>query len=197
MLLYYYFSNSIVRRFFWGRLSSLLNLSEVHPQDVILEIGFGSGIVFPSLADLCKLVIGIDIVNLCDFEIVKNMCKSENIKEKVELLRGDAQSISLQQETCDIVVAMDVLEHIPDLSRSMKEIKRILKRDGSFLACVPMENFYRRTARKLFNLPGLHEDEHFYKEILDSIRLEFQVTKTKLYPAILPICVLLSARKRN
>jgi ubiquinone/menaquinone biosynthesis C-methylase UbiE len=197
MLLYYYFSNSIIRHFFWGRLSSLLNLRRVRPQDKILEIGFGPGIVFPSLANLCNLVIGIDIFDLCNFETVKNMCKSEKIEEKVELLRGDAQNISLRQETCDIAIAMDVLEHIPDLSRSMKEIERILKRDGSFLACIPMENFYRRTARRLFDLPPLHEDEHFYKEILDSIESSFRITKMKLYPSILPVCILLSAKKKN
>jgi ubiquinone/menaquinone biosynthesis C-methylase UbiE len=196
MLLYYYYSNSIVRRFFWGRLSSLLSLVD-WPQDTVLEIGFGPGVLFPSLANLSTLVVGTDLFDLEDFELVRNMCRSLRIEEKVRLLRGDAQNISLQQETCDIAIAMDVLEHIPDLSRSMKEIERILKRDGSFLACIPMENFYRRTARRLFDLPALHEDEHFYKEILDNIESSFRITKMKLYPSMLPVCILLSAKKKN
>jgi ubiquinone/menaquinone biosynthesis C-methylase UbiE len=204
MLLYYYSSNSIVRYYFWNRLRSLLNLAKFRPEDTVLEIGFGPGIIFPSLADVSNLIIGIDPLlqwipcspSSC-FRIVKKMCKSEGIEGKVELVRGDAQNIPLQQEICDVVIATDVLEHVPDLSRSMREIERILKRDGTFLACIPMENFYRRNARRLFNLPGLSTDEHFYKEILGAIESVFRITKMQPYPRILPISVLVSARRKN
>lgn len=204
MLVYYYSSNSIVRHYFWNRLRSLLDLAKFRPQDTVLEIGFGPGIVFPSLANVCSLIVGVDPMlewipgsPSRGFKIVKNMCKSEGIERKVELIRGDGQNIPLDREICDIVIATDVLEHIQDLSRSMKEIGRILKRDGSFLACVPMENIYRRNARRLFGLPGLSTDEHFYKEILDTIESVFQITKMKPYPRVLPISILLSARRKN
>lgn len=204
MLVYYYSSNSIVRYFFWGRISSLLSFTEFHPLDRVLEIGFGPGIMFPTLANVCDQVVGIDpLLNIepgppsSGFETVKNMCKAEAIKDKVEVLRGDGQNIPLQQETCDIVIAMDVLEHLPDLLRSLKEIARILKKNGSFLACIPMENLYRRTARRLFRLPELHEEEHFYKDILDDIKSVFSIAKMRMYPAILPICINLNAKKRS
>jgi ubiquinone/menaquinone biosynthesis C-methylase UbiE len=204
MLVYYYSSNSIVRYYFWNRLRSLLDLVTFRPQDTVLEIGFGPGIIFPSLASVCGLIIGVDPMlewipgsPSGGSRIVKNMCKSEGIEEKVELMRADGQNIPFQQEICDVVIATDVLEHIPDLSRSMKEIERILKRDGTFLTCIPMENIYRRNARKLFNLPGLSADEHFYKEILDKIKSVFQITKMKPYPRVLPISLLLSARRKD
>jgi ubiquinone/menaquinone biosynthesis C-methylase UbiE len=132
-----------------------------------------------------------------NFRIVKTMCKSEGIEGKVELIRADAQNIPVQQETCDVVIATDVLEHIPDLLKNMREIERVLTKKGALLACIPMENFYRRTARRLFRLPELHEEEHFYKDILNDIKSVLHITKMKGYPAILPICVLITAKKKN
>jgi ubiquinone/menaquinone biosynthesis C-methylase UbiE len=204
MLLYYYSSNRVVRYYFWSRLSSLFDLAEFHPKDTVLEIGFGPGVIFPSLANVCSSVIGVDPMlewisdsPSSSFKIAKNMLKSERIEDKVELVRGDGQNIPLEQETCDVVVATDVLEHMPDLSRTMKEIDRILKKEGLLLACVPMENIFRRNARKILELPGLSSDEHFYKEILVKIESVFQITKMKLYPIMMPISLLVSARKKK
>jgi SAM-dependent methyltransferase len=204
MLVYYYSSNLIVRHYFWNRLRSLLDLVRLHPEDTVLEIGFGAGVTFPSLTKVCSLVIGVDPMlqwiagsPSTGFRVVKTMCKLERIEDKVELIRGDGQNIPLGKEVCDVVIATDVLEHIPDLTKTMREIHWTIKRDGHLLACLPMENVYRRNARRLFNLPSLSEDEHFYKEILDNIESLFQITNMKPYPRAAPISLLLSARRKN
>jgi len=46
---------------------------------------------------------------------------------------GDTTKIPFPDHTFDIVIAADVLEHIHDLHTVIKEIKRVLKRDGSII----------------------------------------------------------------
>src|SRR5690606_19791847 len=42
----------------------------------------------------------------------------------------DAQSISYNDETFDVVIANHMLYHVPDSKRALSEIKRVLKKDG-------------------------------------------------------------------
>jgi ubiquinone/menaquinone biosynthesis C-methylase UbiE len=46
----------------------------------------------------------------------------------------DAQSIPFEDETFDVVIANHMLYHVPDRSRALSEIKRVLKPGGHFVA---------------------------------------------------------------
>jgi SAM-dependent methyltransferase len=65
-----------------------------------------------------------------------------------KLLRaqGDALSLPFPGESFDRVVAAEVLEHLPDPGATLREVRRVLKPGGKFVATVP----YRETLRQLF-----------------------------------------------
>ena len=65
-------------------------------------------------------VIGLDI-SWSSIEY----CKKKN----VTLVQANAETLPFAKESIDIVVALDVLEHLEDDSCSMREIQRILKKD--------------------------------------------------------------------
>lgn len=44
-----------------------------------------------------------------------------------------------KNDAFDVCICLDVLEHVPDVSFFLKEVKRILKRDGKFFVVVPCE----------------------------------------------------------
>jgi len=50
-----------------------------------------------------------------------------------DLLRGDAQSLCFGDETFDVVLGLDIIEHVPDPGRMLREIRRVLKKDGLFI----------------------------------------------------------------
>ncbi len=54
-------------------------------------------------------------------------------------LRGDATRLPLADASLDLVVAFDVLEHIPDDGAAVAEVHRVLKPGGTYLVAVPAD----------------------------------------------------------
>lgn len=54
-------------------------------------------------------------------------------------VRGDATALPAADESLDLVVAFDVLEHILDHDAAVGEVRRVLRPDGSFLVAVPAD----------------------------------------------------------
>ena len=57
----------------------------------------------------------------------------------LDVIRADATQLPLDRESVDLVVAYDVLEHIPDHDAAVREVHRILRPDGTFLIAVPCD----------------------------------------------------------
>lgn len=94
----------------------------------ILDIGCGTG---ATLAELSKLgrTIGIDTAK----EAI-SYCKKRGLKN-VRL--GNALNLPFKSRRFDLVTMFDVLEHINDDYRVLREIKRVLKPKGIAIFTVP------------------------------------------------------------
>ena len=55
------------------------------------------------------------------------------------VLRGDATALPVQDQSLDLVVAFDVLEHILDHDAAVAEVRRVLRPGGRFLVAVPAD----------------------------------------------------------
>lgn len=55
------------------------------------------------------------------------------------VVRGDATALPVADDSLDLVVAFDVLEHILDHDTAVAEVHRALRPDGSFLVAVPAD----------------------------------------------------------
>ncbi|MDA2935960.1 class I SAM-dependent methyltransferase [Patescibacteria group bacterium AH-259-L05] len=125
-------------QFYWwhvGRrkiLSSLLRRFLKNNENQILEIGCGTGGNLEVLSRWGK-VTGLDIS-----EEALNFCRKRGFNN---LILSTAERINVSDKTFDLVVAMDVLEHIENDKKAIKETWRILKPGGYFLATVPAYQF--------------------------------------------------------
>ncbi len=59
----------------------------------------------------------------------------------------DVQALSFDDETFDLVVSQDVLEHVPDWRRGLTEVHRVLKIGGWHIFTVPVDPTAATTAR--------------------------------------------------
>jgi SAM-dependent methyltransferase len=57
----------------------------------------------------------------------------------IPVVRGDATRLPFAPESLDLVVAYDVLEHIPDDGTAAKQIFELLRPGGRFLVAVPCD----------------------------------------------------------
>ncbi|MCB2287484.1 class I SAM-dependent methyltransferase [Clostridium algidicarnis] len=97
----------------------------------ILELGCGNGGQWQdqieNLPKCCSLTLSDFSKGMVDI-VRTNYSKYNNISFQ----QIDIQNVTFPDETFDIIIANHMLYHIPDLSKALSEVKRVLKTDGKF-----------------------------------------------------------------
>jgi len=91
-----------------------------------LDIGCSGGIISSLLAAHFKFVIGIDIDGAAIREAKKNAVE----RNAPSFLTGDVINLSFTEQSFDVIICNHIYEHVPDASRMMREIHRVLKKNG-------------------------------------------------------------------
>ncbi len=103
---------------------------------VIADIGCGGGFLTNYLAKNFKEVSGLD-ASSSSLEVAR---KNDSTK-KVNYIEGSAYELPFEDDSCDVVCAMDFLEHVDRPEAVIKECARILKPDGLFFFHTFNRNF--------------------------------------------------------
>ncbi|MBL7148073.1 MAG: class I SAM-dependent methyltransferase [Nanoarchaeota archaeon] len=98
----------------------------------ILDIGCGTGEDLPLISKYG------DVFAL---EYSKEVIKYIPKEKVVGIVRGDARFLSFKENVFDIIIILDVLEHVKEDVKIMKEVSRVLKLDGILLISVPAVPF--------------------------------------------------------
>ena len=97
-----------------------------------LAIGCGVGASMIPLAKDFGHTIGID-PSLPDLILAKKAAIEAGVADRITLIQGHVQRMPLPAESIDFAVAEDVLEHVMDLDGAMRDIGRVLRRQGVFI----------------------------------------------------------------
>ncbi len=98
----------------------------------ILDVGCGTGAMSSELAALGN-VVSTDLSGLA-----LGFSKRRGLKR---MCCADAIRLPLRPESFDAVVALDLLEHIPDDAAAVREFARVLRPGGCLFATVPAYRF--------------------------------------------------------
>lgn len=120
---------------FWaGRNKITLALLEKHDlqisDHVILDIGSSEGAFLDYLKSRRLKFTGIDI----DEKAIE-FCRKRGLGDNIRY--GNIKDIPFEEESFNIVTALDIVEHVDDDLKAMREINRILVRGGISLIIVP------------------------------------------------------------
>lgn len=99
----------------------------------ILEIGCGNGQLW--MMNKAKISETLKIT-LSDLSYGMIADAKDNLGEKTNIryVQADAQHLPFEDNSFDVVIANHVMFYLKDLSLALKEIKRVLKKDGVFFA---------------------------------------------------------------
>ena len=172
----YAHDNFFIDYIFWKRLEITYNLILEKGYQRILDFGCGTGIVSFLLAKKGLEVIAVDT----EFEALNKMRKKMDFPRTIQFFNADLSEISIEKKSIDAIVALDVLEHIDDLSVYMKLFCKILKKDGSVIVSGPTENGFYKIGRKIAgaDFTGGYHVSNIYK-IKDQFRQQFELESTK------------------
>lgn len=66
-------------------------------------------------------------------------CTTADLTKKDADLNIDIQNTGLPDESYDVIFANHVLEHVDDFRAGLREVRRIMKKDGFFICSFPMD----------------------------------------------------------
>ncbi len=123
-------------------------------QPRILEIGCGAGILCLELARRAEWVVGIDISHVVlDFA---NRVKDEVQYKNISFQHGDAENLAFGDKCFDLVICSEVLEHLLSPQKALREMRRVLKKDGTLILTTPCAVSLSDIFMDLFRLVNPH-----------------------------------------
>lgn len=139
----------------------------------ILDVGCGTGAYLISLKQDAEYVVGIDVER-------KHLRKGK--KDKIELVCGVAESLPFKHDVFDLVMLIEVTEHLRQVKHALTEISRVLNTRGMIFVTVPNKLYPLEThgmricgkhIRNLFSLgiPFLSWSPHFLRRHLERARI--------------------------
>ena len=128
-----------------------LNITD---KDIILDVGCGGGININRMAKNARKVYGVDYSDE-SVRVSKEVNKNYINHGKVEIVKGDVQTLPFEDETFDIVTAFETVYFWPNLEKCFGEVKRVLKQDGIFLIGMESngsDNLMMKLSEKFINM---------------------------------------------
>jgi ubiquinone/menaquinone biosynthesis C-methylase UbiE len=173
------------------RAAECRELSEENYLRPVLDIGSGNGL-FTSILFKDSIDIGLDISH-------KEIKQAKKTSKYQYLVASNIEQISFKDESFSTIFSNSVFEHLTDLTKALKEIHRILRKDGTFIFTtytkafgdtlfyskmlvklgIPITaDFYSKTINRIFNHKNLFSFEE-WEEILS--KNGFKVIECKQY----------------
>jgi SAM-dependent methyltransferase len=145
----------VIGRLYQRRIE--LSLEQLSGGDSILEIGFGSGVSFPNLAEMYRHIHGLDLT--ADVTPIAQMFAGMGIS--ADLRNGSVLEMPYADAQFDAVLLISILEHLQpaDQAQAFAEILRVLKPGGQLVYGVPVE---RPLMVFLFRLLGTDIRTHHF-----------------------------------
>lgn len=165
---------------------------DLPPGSEVLELGAGTGLVTRTASPSARRYVATD-----QSAGMLSVLSSRTLG--VETQTADATALPFGDESFDAVVAANLLHLLPRPELALTEANRVLRPDGRLL--VPTFSHGRTTSSMavswLLTTAGFPLQHRFRGDDLsDLVRNRgFQITETRWFPGLLPICYLAAVRR--
>lgn len=158
------------------RAPTIIKELDIEKGDRILDVGCGVGILPLELAKKYNVkVYGVDI-DKEDIELAKKFKRILKIKN-VDFSLGNITRLRFKSGSFDKIVCSEVLEHVSNDKKALKELKRVLKDNGKIIITTP----YLKEGEKKTRMIGKtgHEREGYSMEEMRLLLRKAELRGTK------------------
>jgi len=140
--LYSHLPNRSFSPYWQAGAPQVLRWLELHPEDVVLEVGCGHGLWTSFIAPRVRATYACDI----DVPAIRGAALWQSPREPyqpracVGFVQASGTDLPFADTAFSKVLGVDVLEHIPDHCAMMGEIARVLKPDGRIVMTTLLRN---------------------------------------------------------
>ena len=106
-----------------AKIEDALSNTELKPNELVLDLGCGTGFLFQHIDETIRLLVGLDISSKALREAKK---RTKNLSN-TELIRADADNTPFPDHIFDRIFAITLLQNMPDPLKTISEMKRIGK----------------------------------------------------------------------
>jgi ubiquinone/menaquinone biosynthesis C-methylase UbiE len=138
--------NFLQRIWHQSRCKKVLSIP-INEKDRVLDIGCHSGLFTEKIVTRfnIKQIYGLDISPRA-ISFAKKRIKGG------KFLVGNAHKLPYKSNYFDVVYCLEMLEHVEDPDKVIREIKRVLKKNGHAIILIPTDNLLFRITWYLWNL---------------------------------------------
>jgi len=142
----YVHPNPLIRFLFWERIRRVMQYLGDVPRKTALDFGCGGGVMLPFLAERVTRVVAMDV------DLGPLTALQPYIPHPANVEVYDARRVTLadiERGSVDLVLALDVLEHVSDLEGTVRGLYRLLAPCGVLIVSGPTENLAYRLGRRV------------------------------------------------
>jgi len=156
------FSIKIENFHYFEDFSLILKLLEPKNDNLIVDVGCGTGWISEWLSRCGVEVVGIDIskavINVASNRLKLQYRDDYLHKLKLHFLVQDVEYLGFRENSFDAVLFYDALNHIPDWKLAIRNAHKVLKKNGKAVFIEPSRNLHGTEVMKRFgNLErGIH-----------------------------------------
>jgi demethylmenaquinone methyltransferase/2-methoxy-6-polyprenyl-1,4-benzoquinol methylase len=111
-----------------AKIEELLPFMNLESTDYVLDLGCGTGFLFPYVAQKVGVVVGLDLSQ----KALKEAKERAKMFSNVFLVRADADVVPFIDDVFDDVFAVTVLQNMANPKITIVEMKRTAKATGTF-----------------------------------------------------------------
>lgn len=126
--------------------------SIIKPTDKVLDLGCGDGYGVNYISDTGANIVGIDM-DKDTIDRASEIYPHQNCSFELY----DGKNLNYPDGYFDVVLSYQVIEHVLDVEEYLKNIKRVLKKDGVFIITTPSRTYRLTKDQKPFNPYHLRE----------------------------------------
>ncbi|MFC1786443.1 flippase-like domain-containing protein [Halobacteriota archaeon] len=116
------------------RIKNLFENTKIGQNELILDMGCGSGVISRKCTEFGGKVVGFDLSR------PGVLYARSRGNEKTNFIVADAQNLPFKPHTFDVAILGNIIEHVPEPERMIAEVSGILKPGGRVSITMPNSN---------------------------------------------------------